>query len=125
MDNGEKIKFSFEYYDTNSTDYCISCWSKEQIRKSLKRLKEINEKSFKELLRSRRVYHFREVNWEKTTKPEGFDDTRVKKMAAFHFALLGINKQLARVYGAYSLGIFYIIWFDLDHKIWPTPLKNT
>lgn len=43
----------------------------------------------------------------------------------FHFALLGVNGQLTRVFGAYSSGTFYIVWFDLDHMIWPSELKHT
>lgn len=125
MSSNDKITFSFEYYDTGSIDYCISCWSKEQIKCTLVRLKDINTKSFLELGSGRKVYHFREVIWEKTTKPNGFPDKRIKDMPAFHFALLGVNKQLARVYAAFSAGVFYIVWFDLNHKIWPTNLKNT
>lgn len=123
--SSEKIKFSFEYYDC-SGKYCLSNWSTDKIKKSLERLKNINTKSLKELTspNNSRVYHFSEVIWEKTEEPNGFPDGRVKNLSHFHFALLGVNKQLARVYGAYYLGTFYIIWFDLNHDIWPTPQKN-
>lgn len=128
MSEDEKIKFSFEYYDDRpNAEYCISCWSPERIKKSLHRLKDINTKSSKELSngRNREVYHFKEVDWEKTKEPNGFPNRRANEMTPFHFALLGVNNQFARVYGAFSSGIFYIIWFDLNHKIWPTKLKNT
>ena len=120
-----KIKFSFEYYDTVRPDYCISSWEEEKIKKALGRLKEVNAKSFNELRQDRRVYHFGEVDWIKTTEKGGFNNRGLANLSPFHFALLGVNGQLTRVYGAYSAGIFYIVWFDLEHKIWPTLLKNT
>lgn len=120
-----KIKFSFEYYDTTRSDYCISSWEEERIKKTLERLKEVNAKSFNELRKDRRVFHFEEIDWSKTTERGGFNNSNLVLLPAFHFALLGVNNQLARVYGAYSAGIFYIVWFDLEHKIWPSPLKNT
>lgn len=125
MNGVDKIKFSFEYYDIDDDEYCMSCWSSEQIKKSLKRLREINEKSFNELTRERRVFHFYQVRWEKTTKPNGFPDQRLKLLAPYHFALLSVNQKKARVYGAFSSGVFYIVWFDLEHNIWPIAKKNT
>lgn len=121
----EKLTFSFEFYDKTSTEFCLSTWTQSDIEKALHRLQDISTKTFNELLQSRKIYHFSEVIWEKTTKIDGFPDNRVKNLPAFHFALLGINNQRARVFGAYSTGVFYIVWFDLDHRIWPSILKNT
>lgn len=122
----KKLNFSFEYYDHTSSRYCLSCWSAEDIRNALLRLKEISMKSFNELSNEgRRVYHFGEVDWNKTTEKSGFPDPKVRELPAFHFALLGINSQRARVFGAYSAGTFYIVWFDLNHKVWPSFLKHT
>lgn len=125
LSSKEKLRFSFEYYDRHSTKYCMSSWTCDQIRKALLRLKEISAKSFFDLRRERRVYHFTEVIWEKTIKKQGFPEANVNKLPAFHFSLLSVNDQLTRVYGAYSSGIFYIVWFDLNHEIWPSPLKHT
>lgn len=123
--NSFKLRFSFEYYDKTSNEYCLSCWDQQQIRNTLLQLQDICTKSFKDLLNESRVRHFSQVDWKQTTKKDGFPDKRVNNLPAFHFALLGVNKQLARVFGAYSEGTFYIVWFDLNHDIWPSPLKNT
>lgn len=121
----KKLCFSFEYYDTSNERFCISKWAQKQIKASLFRLKDISTKTFNEMRRDERVYHFGEVIWEKTIFPKGFPNQTANALPAFHFSLLGVNNQLARVYGAYAPGIFYIVWFDLNHEIWPTPLKNT
>lgn len=124
MTADDKLKFSFEYYDC-SGKYCISDWSQEKIKKTLVRLKDVNTKSFSELSRQRGVYHFGEVDWSATIEKRGFPDKKVNNLSPFHFALLGVNNQLTRVFGAYSTGVFYIVWFDLEHKIWPTEKRNT
>lgn len=125
LPSNEKIRFSFEYYDKESDEYCLSSWEQKQVRDAILRLQDICTKSFKDLQRERKAYHFGEVVWEKTTKPNGFPDPRIGELPPFHFALLGVNGQKARVYGAYSTGVFYVVWFDLNHEIWPVELKHT
>lgn len=126
MPSLENLKFSFEFYDC-SGKYCISDWKKEDIQKTLGCLGNINTKSFSELSRDRRVYHFFEVDWKRTIEKRGFPNPRINNLPPFHFALIGVNNQKARVYGAYSgqSRVFYIVWFDLEHKIWPTEKRNT
>jgi len=119
----EKIKFSFEFYDC-SGKYCLSTWDEDQVRRSLGILKDINTKSFNELVNQRSTYHFYQTDWSKCTE-RGFPDKRVSTLPSFHFSLVGVNNKKARVYGAYQAGIFYIVWFDLEHIIWPTEKRNT
>lgn len=120
-----KLNFSFEYYATLDDKYCLSKFSSIQIKTAMSKLKEISAMTFEELQRNRAVLHFGAVVWEKTIKPDGFGINALKSIEAFHFALLGVNGQLCRVFGAYYQGTFYIVWFDLNHEIWPTKLKNT
>ncbi len=112
-----KIKFSFEFYDT-SKKYCLSCWEKEQIFKALDRLKDVNTKTYNEMIMSSGVYRFHEVDWSKTKEKNGFPDKRVDGLPSFQFALLNINSQKTRVFGGLSKNIFYIVWFDLNHDIY-------
>lgn len=116
----DKLRFSFEFYDTSSNEFCLSRWTQEQIRLTLTRLLEISSKTFHELSREKKVLHFHEVIWERTIKTSGFPNKEANKLHAFQFALLGVNGQLARVFGAYAENVFYIVWFDLNHEIWPT-----
>ena len=121
----QKIHFSFEFYDVNREDYCISCWQKEQIKIALSRLKEINNKTLNDMRSQRAVLHFGEVIWEETTEKNGFNNPAIREMESFHFALLGVNGQKTRVYGVYSANVFYIVWFDLNHIVWPSFKKHT
>lgn len=120
-----KLQFSFEFYDTDRPEYCLSSWSQEQIRGTLVRLKDLSTKTLKEIVAQRKTYHFYETIWERTIEPQGFSDPRIKELDPFHFALLGVNGQKARVYGALANDTFYVVWFDLEHAIWPTFKKHT
>jgi hypothetical protein len=125
LPSNQKLTFSFEYYDKCSTRYCVSKWTETQIRDTILRLQEVCTKTFNDLRIQRGVYHFNEVDWSQTTEKNGFPNSRVNELPAFHFALLNVNRQLARVFGAYSTGVFYIVWFDLNHEIWPSLLQHT
>lgn len=120
----QKIRFSFQFYDT-SKKYCLSCWSVKEIHTALVRLKEVNEKSYKEMRQMGYQYHFHEVNWKETTEKNGFPNPQVNSLQPFQFALLSVNNQKTRVFGAYAEGTFFIVWFDLEHKIDPVKLKHT
>jgi hypothetical protein len=120
-----KLKLSFEYYDKSTSEYCLSSWEPTQIRSTLHRLQDICTKTYNDLQKDSRVYHFGEVVWERTIMPHGFPNPSVNRLPAFHFSLIGVNGQLARVYGAFQADVFYIVWFDLEHKIWPVAKQYT
>lgn len=122
LPENEKIKFSFEFYD--GSKYCLSGWGIENIKKALMRLKEVCGVSFNDLRRGSSVYHFHEVDWLHTNEKRGFPNS-ANQLSPFQFAVLGVNNQKARVYGAYSSGTFCIVWFDFNHYITPSVLKNT
>lgn len=114
----QRIKFSFRYYDTTSDRYCLSCWKREEIKKTLGRLREIGEKTYSDMCTDREVLHFHEVDWQRTSETHGFPESDTRSMSPFQFAVLGVNHQRARVFGALSDDTFYIVWFDKDHSIY-------
>ncbi len=119
-----KIKFSFEFYDS-SCKYCLSKWGDKDVLSAIKRLKEINGKTLGELKDSRSTYHFHFVDWKNTQEKNGFPESRANQLEPYQFSLVGINNQKARVYGACAEGVFYIVWFDFEHEIWPSFKKHT
>lgn len=124
IDKKEKLTFSFEFYD-RSGKYCLSKFEKTDIPLAIERLQQLNEKTLLEILRGKKVWHFHEVYWEMTTERGGFPSKKANEYSPFQFSLVGVNNQKARVYGALGGGIFYIVWFDLEHQVWPTFKKNT
>ena len=125
MENQELV-FSFKHYDTSlDARYCLSKWTQAQVKDALYRLSEVNRKSFLDLLRQSRIWHFHEVDWSQTTQRTGFPGTALDQLPHFQFELPGVNSGKARVFGAYQKGVFFIVWFDLNHEIWPSLLKHT
>ena len=122
------LAFSFEYYDiSNDSLFCISDWAKDDIKHTLARLRDICTKTLFDMQRERKVYHFTPTDWSKSMYPGGFPDPikSLNNLDPFHFAILGLNHQKARVFGAVAGSIFYVVWFDRDHDILPYILKNT
>jgi hypothetical protein len=117
------IVFSFKYYDNNEK-WCISCWKKDEIKTALKRFQEINNNQVP-ILKIGKTWHFHPIRWEETIYPKGFTNPLLNEMEAWQIALPSVKKSLTRVYGVIQQNIFYIVWFDLNHDICPTTLKNT
>lgn len=124
VDARQKLVFSFEFYDL-SGKYCLSNFKQEDILLAIERLKQLNSKTLPELFRDKKVLHFHEVDWSRTAEKKGFPNHVVNQMSPFQFSLNGINNQKARVYGAYNNEVFYIVWFDFNHCVWPSYLKHT
>lgn len=124
IEKGKKLTFSFEFYD-KSKKYCLGKFSQKDVSLAIERLQQLNAKTLLEIFRDKKVLHFHEVDWSKTIERNGFPYTIVNNMSPFQFSLNGINCQKARVYGAFKDGVFYIVWFDLEHEIWPSFKKHT
>lgn len=120
-----RVRFSFEFYDLTQDKYCLSKAEPLQVRRIMERLRQINEKTFAELNQAGAVLHFHSVDWDKTRERHGFPYAQLADFEAFQVALLGVNGQKARLYGAYSANIFYVVWFDLEHHIWPSFKRHT
>lgn len=123
----KNLTFSFQYYDTDKgNEFCLADWDKEDIRFTLARLKEICSKTIQEIMRGAGTYHFYETNWGKSPIfPNGFSARALNDLPPFHFSIVGLNHNKARVFGALSGLTFYIVWFDFEHEIIPSALKNT
>jgi len=122
------LTFSFEYYDTSEDSlFCLSEWGREDIKYTLSRLQDICKKTLFEMQQQRKVYHFTPTDWSKSMFPQGFPKPMdaLNNLDPFHFAILGLNQQKARIFGAVSGSTFYVVWFDYDHDILPYQLKHT
>lgn len=125
LPNDKYIKFSFRFYDVNNKNYCLSCWEQDKILEAIKRLKEINNKTINELFAQKDFYKFHEVDWAQTIKKDGFPDKNANTLSPYQFGLPGVNGQKTRVFGGFSEQVFYIVWFDFNHEIWPVGKKHT
>jgi hypothetical protein len=120
------IRFSFQYYDAFDDKYCLSKGSPEQVREALVRLGEINRNTFSEMDQKKKFYNFHPIlDWGETKEAGGFPYSELNSLTAFQFSLPKVNGGKARVFGAFSGETFYVVWFDLNHQIWPSYKKGT
>ena len=121
-----ELLFSFKYYDeTNSQQFCLSKFSSDQVRIAMERLREVSAKTLNDVRQQRQFFHFHEVDWAQTTIKDGFGNRELQQLQSFQFSLANVNEQKTRVYGAMSETTFYVVWFDLNHQIWPSFKKHT
>jgi len=78
-------------------------------------------------MKGRKTYHFYPTNWSSTAYKDGFPGPldALNALEPFHFGIVGLNNQRARIFGALSGSTFYIAWFDYEHDIIPVALSHT
>ena len=121
---GQKLKFSFEYYAFDPS-WCFSKLDSNALHQAIVRLKELSQKTHSDIIRERFVLHWHEIDWQKTTRKDGFGISAVQNLEHYQVALLGVNGQLCRLHGAYSENVFYVVWVDPSHELQISNLKGT
>jgi len=111
--------FSFKYYEHEHRQYSAICIKEiKDFHKMFERLKSMSQKTWQEI-RDSGIYHFHDVEWHKTTEPNGFKclSNIFKEIPpAWQFELFGE----CRVFGFFnSINVFEIIWIDRDHAVCP------
>ena len=62
--------------------------------------------------------HCHELDWNKTSRPKGF--SHLKNLSQDHEPFqLGVGKVKGRIIGFFVDDIFYVVWFDPDHLLYP------
>lgn len=127
-------KFSFKYLAFNSTEYCFNNPSieKEDYEDLLLMKKEISNISYDSL--DRQKQHFHCIDESKPRKllidlfSEYIKKYRIEKEAIpdfYQFAGSHNPDKPQRVIGFLGeLGVFNIVWFDFNHKVYPTKYIN-
>ncbi len=121
--------FSFEYISLCKTNKCFNCdnITQKTYHKFFERLKNISRVYFKELMEAGRTVRFHRVDFNEkrvkitvsdfrealTPKPETLDDENTPELYQFS---IGREK---RIFGfLIKQGIFYLVWFEIEHSIY-------
>lgn len=125
-----KPVFAFDYLSENSTDLCINnklLKSKDLIG-FLIGLKKISQHSYAEL-RKTQMFRFHKIDFEDERvklKPKQFLDILAPSGRGLKEDELPTLYQIdlqyqseARAAGFLYKGVFYIVWYDRHHKIYP------
>lgn len=120
--------FAFDYISLKEEDYCYNskALDKKDYIGFFKGLNSISRKSYDELSKDS-TYHFHQVDFKKnklsidikfyknaiTNLPENLPD---EELPTLYQVYLNYN-QKARAFGFLYNGIFHLLWFDKEHKI--------
>lgn len=115
----KEFSFSFKYLDVENKKFDFSQKKGKYFISLLKRLKEYSCCSHKYLAikRSDKHYRYHPIRWEETSEPKGFSniDEQFRFSEAYEFSQSGKE----RFHGIPLDGIFYIIWLDPNHLLYP------
>lgn len=125
-----KPTFAFDYLSMQGTELCFNArdLSINDYIGFLDGLKKNSSKTYQEL-KENRIYRFHRIDFDEhnvsiskrefkrilTEKEELLTDEELPNLYQFDLHY----KQKARAAGFLFKGVFYIVWFDKDHRIYP------
>lgn len=127
-----KPVFAFDYLSLRATELCYDCnrLTKSDYLGLLTGLKTNSQITYNEL-RTTKAYRFHPIDFDKDKDDISINRTDFKKALSFRPHEIDDDelptlyqfdlhyKQKARACGFLYKGIFYLVWFDKDHKIYP------
>lgn len=125
-----KPVFAFDYLSLNSTELCFNS-NKLEVRDYigfLEGLKKVSATSYNDL-KINPVYRFHEIDFD--DKKVSISRKEFKAILSYKESLLSDDElptlyqldlqyvQAARICGFLYKGVFYLVWYDRFHKIYP------
>jgi hypothetical protein len=117
------LQFSFKYLDHTSIKFNLSQRKLEYFTSLFDRFKGICSFTMREFTSNRsNSIRAHPITWENTSEPKGFikfNQTfrETANNSAYQFEVC-LNKH-GRVHGFIIGSVFFIVWFDPDHKLYP------
>ena len=115
----DTIHFSFKYLDLTNTHFSINQRTSKYFEKIIARLKELCTLKAKEIYANRsRALRAHPIQWKETTQPKGFIhlNEQLQQIPPYQFQIS--TNEHGRVHGFFISNIFFIVWFDPDHKLY-------
>lgn len=114
------ITFSFKYLDLTHKKFQIGQQESRYFETVLRRLKDVCAYNSIELFSNRSSsLRAHPIEWHDTSEPEGFSclNNQLRDHPAYQFQIS--SNEHGRVHGIFINTIFYIVWFDPNHKLYP------
>ena len=109
--------FSFSYYDEKHRHYSArSVATCNDFCLLFKHLRMYSTMTWGQIEAGK--HHAHEVEWSKSKQPTGFSGSLAipKTYPPYQFVAYG----KARIVGFHKNKVFYIVWFDVNHQIFPS-----
>lgn len=115
------ICFSFQHFDSSDEEVCPPTFQPHYTQTLIQRLKALSAWTLKDFMNA----HSSSIrahthDWSKTARPKGFQhlNEQLKGCPAWQFQLS--QEEHGRVHGFFINHVFYIVWLDRDHKVYPS-----
>lgn len=116
---GENIIFSFRHVDFENKKFQMPENKPEYFTEVVNRFKEVCRLTLGQLTgKDARVFHCHAINWNTATE-SGFKNISTELQDAKDYQFSITKVKYGRIHGVLLGNIFYIVWFDPDHKLSP------
>lgn len=111
------VLFSFKYYEFSGKFSCLR-QDGAYMDTVLGRFKDLSGVKPQELVNAGKSWRCHPIEWEKTSEPQGFTNLP-PQLSDYTPMQIGLGKAKGRIHGVFSGDIFYLVWFDAEHQLWP------
>jgi hypothetical protein len=117
---GGSIHFSFKHLDLTNDKFSVKRRDSKYFEKMLDRLRNVSTIKLREFKNNHsKSLRAHRINWNYTTEKNGFShlNEQLQGDDAYQFEVSG--NEHGRVHGFFIENIFFVVWFDPDHKLYP------
>ena len=113
------ISFSFKYYQDGHNKFSCNEKVATYWLTLIDRLKALSGLSNQELLVNRsKTLRFHPIKWEDTSE-NGFELPNEEQLVDTPYQFSLSSNEYGRVHGFFIVEVFYIVWLDPDHLLYP------
>lgn len=126
FDDTQKVSFNFKCLNSKGNKFKYQEQEKAYFNKLLDRLRDLSRMTRKDLMTSSlshsKSLRCHPINFKDTTETSfGLPDKQDLYSDAWQFEITA--NQYGRVHGYFVGNVFYIVWFDPEHELYPSPKK--
>lgn len=115
-----RLRFSFEFFDSNDTEMCPSSFGEGYTQKLMERLRGLSTWTIGTFTQKQDPsLRNHQHDWSKTAREQGFQHLNEYYRAYPGWQFCLSLSQHGRVHGIIIDDTFHIIWLDQDHKLYP------
>lgn len=115
------VSFSFKYLELGHAKFDLPDTGIKgaYLAALFDRLRQISSMKCHEFRVAGKVLRSHGIVWEKTSEPEGFAhlNEQLRDCQPWQFSLA--REELGRIHGLWVDNIFYAVWVDHDHRLYP------
>lgn len=116
----EGTVFSFRYYQDDKDKFLIRGRDARYWESLMRRLRDLSKLNVDEIINNRsKSIRSHPIDWQDTTEPNGFGIPEEAQLVDTPYQFQISANEHGRVHGFFKENVFYIVWLDPDHNLYP------